>query len=135
MGESVLSFFVEGKAIPKGSKTIMRGRLVEAGKGYYEWAATVASTALVEKVKQKWPRHVEGPVSVMLDFELRRPDRPKHPAHITKPDLDKLCRGVLDALTSASVWNDDAQVDKLILSKHYSNTPGVSIVVTGSRRG
>ena len=126
----VLSFFVPGKAIPKGSKTIYRGRLVEAGQGYYEWAAGVASTALVEKVKQQWPRHYEGPVTVLLDFEMARPRRPKHLSHITRPDVDKLARGVLDALTSASVWRDDAQVDKLISSKHYSDTPGVNIVVT-----
>jgi Holliday junction resolvase RusA-like endonuclease len=44
------------------------------------------------------------------------------------PDLDKLVRGVLDALT-AIAYRDDAQVTRLTASKAYGDTPGVSVSV------
>lgn len=131
----VLSFFVPGRPVPKGSKTIMRGRLVETTRGLGEWSNVVSQTAAIERIKLSPGRRpmYEGAVTVLLDFALPRPQRPKASEHITKPDVDKLARTVLDALTSAAVWVDDAQVDKLILHKHYANpTMGVTIVVTGS---
>ncbi len=47
----------------------------------------------------------------------------------TKPDLDKLERAILDALTKSGVIKDDALVVDLVASKHYAdeNRPGVLI--------
>jgi Holliday junction resolvase RusA-like endonuclease len=57
---------------------------------------------------------------------------PRWPA--TKPDLDKLCRAVLDALTDAGVWRDDSQVVMLSAGKMYgrddSDRPGCEIEVS-----
>ena len=36
-----------------------------------------------------------------------------HPPDNRRRDLDNLCKAVLDALTHAGVWNDDAQVKRL----------------------
>lgn len=57
-----------------------------------------------------------------------RPAAPAYPA--VKPDLDKLVRGVLDALSEAGVWRDDAQVVALgEVAKVYGDKPGASIAV------
>ncbi len=65
----------------------------------------------------------EGPhvaVSVQCDFYFRRPKGHKkawtHPP--TKPDIDKLCRAILDALTGI-LFADDGQVVGLKAVKHY----------------
>lgn len=45
------------------------------------------------------------------------------------PDLDKLTRAVLDALTGI-VWVDDRQVVALHSTKVQGATPGVDVTVT-----
>lgn len=48
--------------------------------------------------------------------------------HVSKPDLDKLVRTVLDALTGV-VIHDDSQVCGIVAQKDYAD-PGVQVVVT-----
>ena len=75
---------------------------------------------------------LEGPVGVSLLFMLRRPKNhygsgrnfntlkesaPKYP---TGPDLDKLCRAVLDSCTDAQVWKDDSQAVTLHADKRFA---------------
>ena len=50
-----------------------------------------------------------------------RPGAPAGPCG--RPDLDKLARSTLDALTAAKVWADDGQVVSLILDKTYTDGP------------
>lgn len=63
-----------------------------------------------------------GPVRVRVIFYLERPK--SYPAWRwlpwTKPDLDKLCRSTLDALTAGHVFGDDAQVVELAARKVYA---------------
>lgn len=66
----------------------------------------------------------DAPVFVSLDFYLDRPQYLKpdqHKPYTKTPDLDKLCRAVLDALTIAGVLHDDAQVDALRATKSYAD--------------
>lgn len=79
---------------------------------------------------------IVGPVRVSLAFGLPRPkghrgvrgvlaSAPAYPA--VRPDVDKLARAALDAL-SEKAFGDDAQVVELIVLKHYATgTPGVDI--------
>jgi Holliday junction resolvase RusA-like endonuclease len=49
-----------------------------------------------------------------------------------RPDIDKLCRAVLDAITMSGVIHDDAQVVSLFAHKFYEThkeTEGVNITV------
>lgn len=48
-----------------------------------------------------------------------------------KPDIDNVCKSVLDALNEVA-FNDDKQVVELELSKRYSNTPRLEIKVEES---
>lgn len=80
---------------------------------------------------------IYGSVAAYLYFTMRRPKSIKGDVYPTsKPDLDKLARGVLDALTEAYVFEDDSRVVKLVTMKLYPNQgadaldrPGVFIRV------
>lgn len=78
-----------------------------------------------------------GPVRVGIQFRLPRPkghvgakgllpSAPRQPN--VKPDLDKLCRAILDALVEAAVITDDAQVVRLAATKVYGE-PGATVRV------
>src|SRR5690606_36155780 len=106
-----LDFFVPGDPAPQGSKRYLGdGRMVESSKRVAPWRADIRTEA--ETVMN--PRHEAlgaAPVYVQLDFYLSRPEShngtgrnaqkikasaPKCPG---RPDVDKLARAVLDALT------------------------------------
>ena len=80
-----------------------------------------------------------GPVKVRVEFRFARPGghfgkrglRPTAPReHVVRPDLDKLVRAVLDALSEAGVWRDDAQVVETRARKRYHERPGALIEIT-----
>lgn len=48
--------------------------------------------------------------------------------HIGRPDLDNLAKAVLDA-ANGYLWCDDSQIVGLVLSKSYSERPGVRLTV------
>lgn len=71
----------------------------------------------------------EGPVSVDATFVIERPKTIQHRVFPHKyPDLDKLVRMLLDALTTAGVWLDDSLVCELNVRKQY---PGMIPELTG----
>ena len=67
-------------------------------------------------------------VGVTLRFRLPKPKRTVRERPTVRPDLDKLVRAVLDAL-SGVCFEDDAQVLSLYTSKRYSDRPGVDISI------
>jgi Holliday junction resolvase RusA-like endonuclease len=72
----------------------------------------------------------EGPVRVRIVFNRSRPKskRKKAMYAATRPDIDKLARAVLDAMTGI-VFVDDAQVAGLIAEKRYADRASVEITV------
>lgn len=115
---------VDGKAVPEGS-------LRSGGKGqlfYYNanalfaWRAAVRDACPIEAPRQ-------GGWYVTVLFTLSRPaghygakgtvtSRWAEVSPHRRPDIDKLARAVLDALTGR-VWYDDGQVVQLLVSKSY----------------
>ena len=72
-----------------------------------------------------------GGVEIELVFTFVRPksvSAKKRPHVIVKPDIDKLERAVLDALTHHA-YDDDAQVVKLSALKTYGDEEGIEINV------
>ena len=131
----MISFFVPGIPAPKGSKRALinrytgRAALVDSCKRAKPWAAEIAAAARAARGAT-----ISDPVSLILQFLLPRPkSTPKHVEHqIKKPDLDKLTRCVLDALTVAGVYHDDAQVTSKVATKRFAippEVPGVAVVV------
>jgi crossover junction endodeoxyribonuclease RusA len=146
---TTLKIFVAGHPAPQGSKharPIYRGRgtareftgkvaQVESSKAVKPWREDVRA-ALLDPTGQ--PRHrfePEAPITVLLEFVMPRPaSTPKHrtPPAIRKPDVDKLARALLDAITSSGVIADDARVVDLHARKRLaelSETAGCRITI------
>ena len=64
-----------------------------------------------------------GAVAVEIRFDMPRPKSMRgteQKPHTVKPDIDNLVKAVMDALTEANWWIDDAQVWSLSTSKQYA---------------
>ena len=138
---------VRGTVRPQGSKSRGKnGGLYESNVAVLRpWRQEVVA-ALQEAMKDtSWNTDADA-VMVRCLFSMKRPKkhyrtgthshelRPDAPGWCsTKPDLDKACRAVLDALTIAGAIRDDCIVARLMASKIYANTPGeagVMIIVS-----
>ncbi|GAA0638093.1 hypothetical protein GCM10010174_69920 [Kutzneria viridogrisea] len=130
-----LDVFVPGRPAPQGSKRhVGRGILVESSKTVGTWRDDIRGTVLATMATTGHTGFPSGtPVFAALEFVLPRPtSTPKRrtPRAVKRPDLDKLARAVLDALTSAGTWQDDSQVVGLVLTKRLAEvdeTPGCRI--------
>ena len=78
--------------------------------------------------------HHDSPISIQMCFIFPRPKtvkQKKRPYMTVKPDLDKLIRSTLDALTGVA-YDDDSQVIDITSSKiydDYSDYYGVEIFI------
>lgn len=61
-----------------------------------------------------------GPLMVKLLFSLPKPKTVKRDVPIVKPDLDNLCKSVIDGC-NAICWIDDTQIVELFAKKVYSD--------------
>lgn len=127
-----LTFFVPGKPAPQGSKRhIGNGVLLESSPHVGPWRERVAIAA--HNAMNGRPIY-SGQVEVWLDFILPRPKstpKTRTPPAIKRPDIDKLARAILDAITG-TILADDAQVTYLSATKRLAEideTPGVRIEV------
>jgi len=90
------------------------------------WKAAVTKMGL----KYKPGSLLTGPVYVRLLFALPRPKYLStrtyqdeiHRPHFVKPDIDNLCKAVLDSLRDW--WKDDCQVAMVQASKWYARLGG-----------
>ena len=87
---------------------------------------------LAGKVAMAGQAPVDGPVLVTVLFRFARPKSHSKAAraddnHAQKPDLDNLCKAVLDALNGIC-WADDSQVCQIRASKAW-RTEGQTIVI------
>lgn len=139
-------FRVKGIPAPQGSKRAYvnktgRVSLVESSKAVKPWRDAVKSAYMAGK----HGLHT-GPVSIEILFLFARPKghyRSGRNDHIlrdsapswpsVRPDLDKLIRSTLDALTDAGAIEDDARVVNIGAAKEYAGRgiePGAVIDIT-----
>ena len=126
---------VEGNPVPQGSfRHVGNGRIIAANPKLNTWRDTIAW----QVAQQTHHRLIDGSIRVDLVFTLPRPksvpmsvrERPT-----VKPDLDKLIRSVLDAISLeryCQILLDDSYVTDIHAAKRYAdhNSPGVQIMIT-----
>jgi crossover junction endodeoxyribonuclease RusA len=114
------SIFIVGEPAPQGSKRhVGNGVMIEASKKVKPWRKAVADQigkafAIQGEVK------FEGAIELEQVFILKRPTSVKRLLPTVPPDLDKLERGLWDALTLARIWTDDSLVVVSRSSKLYA---------------
>lgn len=134
-----VSFHVYGTPAPKGSTTRMpNGAMLPAGtpasrKRFGEWRGDIRTAAL-EAMNGEPP--TDRPIRLMCEFQLSVPTSSIRKyqlgwlPHVKRPDVDKLMRALLDALTGI-VWVDDSQVCYAMVNKVYAwnGSPGAEVII------
>ena len=125
-----ISFLVHGLPVPQGSTRswLVNGKpvITSAAKGLSTWRRLVADVAQRFAPDEPW----QGPVGIDLHFGLPKPKSAPKKRRVwpdKRPDLDKLTRSVLDALTYV-IFADDSQVVEIRATKDYG-APGVAIEI------
>jgi crossover junction endodeoxyribonuclease RusA len=139
-----VKFFVPGRPRPQGSMKFVKskktGKSVPITNQKLEaWRADIKHFA-IETVGDRMTR---GGCSVTMIFLFARPKshyyhrksgdvlRDDAPERMLKtPDIDKLIRAVLDALTGV-VFTDDCEVDTIGAVKKWGAREGIEITVRG----
>ena len=134
---------IYGDPAPQGSKRVFNGRVVEAsGNKLKVWRKAIA--AACQELVSEEHLLLLGPVRVEVEFYLPRPasvTQKKRPLPIVPPDIDKLCRSLLDGLNQGFdtgkvgdgiIYADDSQVVELYASKFYADNtePGALVKIT-----
>jgi Holliday junction resolvase RusA-like endonuclease len=137
-----LAFEVLGLPAPQGSKTKMpNGHMLDANTPagrvrHKAWREAVheAATDAIDVLREEWTNEgalttwpssrFDGPIAVHIVFRLPMPkSRPAEArrrgvcASTVKPDIDKLVRSTLDALTTSGLVADDARIWDLYATK------------------
>lgn len=132
----MIAFRVYGTPVSQGSM-----RAVPTARGgvavFHEHEATLEAwrAAIVVEAARFRRRAIKaGPVAVTATFYLARPKTVKREHPTVPPDVDKLARGLLDALQLAKLITSDAQVVDLTVRKRYSDhlairRPGVMVEI------
>ena len=79
-------------------------------------------------------KHVPVAVEFLFFFAKPASINKKRTHLVVKPDIDKICRSTIDAMTGI-VFADDAQIVQLTASKHYGIPERAEIIVTNLEAG
>lgn len=128
-----MKIVVYGMPAPQGSKRhVGKGILVESSKKVKPWRQDVKAAALAAR---NGAPPIDGPVCLRVVFTLPKPKsapKTKRTYPDRKPDIDKLLRSTLDALTEAGVFTDDARVVGVAMNKAFPNEGVHSLDVPGA---
>jgi len=140
MARDSFSFTVFGfEPRPQGSKKYVGTRrtaagnniplIIEASPGLPVWRKAVADAVAQAMQDSGDLSKFEGAVKVEAVFYLTRKKSVTRAMPTVPPDVDKLCRSLLDACKG--VWGDDSQVVRLEVSKKYATgEPGVAVTIS-----
>lgn len=138
----MIAVFIPGDPASQGSKVFKgisksgRGIMIESCKRLPAWRNDVRAALIDDHGQPK--AFFDGPIHLEIEFVLRRPKsapKKREPLASKKPDLSKLLRAVEDAVTSAGIWRDDAQVVSVTMEKRIAKideTPGCHLFVTAA---
>lgn len=132
---STLMFEVHGEPAPQGSmrafvpKGWSRAIITAANKKTKPWRQEVAGAALSAMEEAKFEcsgKDVAFRLAIVFRFQRPKSVRKSVIEKTTKPDVDKLVRSILDALTGI-IWVDDSQVVEIHARKEFGVRPGATI--------
>ena len=131
-----ITLIVYGTPVPQGSMRAfmrpgMKAPIITAdNKKTKPWKQEIAGAADEAMRGQKFAvfEGVSAIVHCIFYFDRPKSLKKSIQVKITKPDIDKLARTVLDALTG-TVFKDDAQVIELRLAKVFSDRPRLEMTV------
>ena len=140
-GPPLITVTVPGDPVPQGSlRAGNRGQLFYSNAAYLKPYRTKIADAVRDaagETHEQWT----GPVTVRALFVFERPKshflksgglrKGQHEEKLTPPDLDKLMRSVLDAITQSGVYRDDAQVTVLEAAKDYGPVAVTRLQIEG----
>jgi len=135
-------FRVYGIPAPQGSKipgvSSKTGKMFvreQSSKTLTPWRQDVKAAAEIARAGSDT---LTGPIVLTADLFMPRPASipvKRRPYPTVMPDLDKLLRGIGDALRQAGVYKDDAQIVAIRATKQYADdsverSPGAWITIT-----
>ena len=130
-GRVTLAFTVYGVPLTKGNHRAIRVKgmqfpiVTETNRKVASWQQLVAEGAsrAVAQVPEADRVLLAGGVRLTIAYYFPRPKkfarRGVFVHHATKPDLDRLERAILDALTAVA-YHDDKQVTEIVAGKYYA---------------
>lgn len=136
-----INICVPGKPCQEGNMAAVKGHVFHANNTQLKTYRSLVGSAVFGEMKRHDLTITDKSVSVMVTFHFLHPK-----SHFTtkgnrsasyrhrytkKPDIDKLTRSVLDALTGI-VYRDDSQVDYVLAQKKYGLEPHTDIQITFS---
>ena len=133
----MISFTVYGRPEPQGSTRAFLPRgcarpvITSDNSKLKPWRQELAQTAMVAIEENGAKIAARGvPISMALTFFFEKPrsERKSATHKATRPDLDKLLRAVLDALTGI-VYADDSQVCDCCVTKTFGSPARVEIEI------
>jgi len=144
MARSSFSFTVWERPAPQGSKKYVGTRrtasganiplIVESSAFLPAWRKAIEDAVKLAMIESGDDSKFEGAVKVDVTFYLPKPKTVRTEYPIKPPDLDKVCRSLLDGVTGKNgqgVWGDDAQVVDLVARKRWAKgEPGAAITIT-----
>jgi crossover junction endodeoxyribonuclease RusA len=137
------SFTVFGVAQPQGSTRAFiprgwtRAVITTDNAKLKPWRQELTQTAMVAMRECGAQIAARGvPISISLSFFFEKPKSERKAAlhKVTKPDLDKLLRAVLDGLTGI-VYADDSQVTECRVAKIFGSPARLEVQVSTLAEG
>jgi len=141
MGNTI-TIHLPGTPTPKG-----RGRATRTGRVYTPAKTRAAEESIAGRAmaqvlalpeEQRAALPFAGPLVVHATFEMPVPASWSMKRRLaalggsapptSKPDIDNLFKLVSDAFNEV-VWLDDSQIVQVTMTKRYSSTPGITVVV------
>ena len=121
-----MKFKVDGIPVPQGSmRALVRGTravvIHDNSEKLKAWRKAVGTGAMLA-LRKDGGLLAACPISLYLVFHLPKPKTVKRDKPFVKPDLDKLCRAVCDALEGV-LYDNDSQIVHLGATKRYANFP------------
>lgn len=129
------SFFISGNPRPKGSWTPFRRKdgllgMHHASPAVAKWCREAAKQIKAQYTGPVFDCPIKAEFLFLMERKSKAAAKRKYPTSPFDGDLDKLVRGLLDAMTGV-VYKDDRLVVKSCEEKiHTDGEPGVCVTIT-----